>query len=206
MSEILDRIDTALATIPSLRSGLPAYAALIDAFEKHAARDAEQAAETLTEEMVEIAAGTYRDSTRGETELLRFFDGANMCLFDLKHQRTVMMWGVSKPVAPNSRDVGYHAGYPRAGDGYDKGHALSHAQGGLEGGPNYFKQKATVNRRLSPEGNVWRDIETFMAANAGLRAFVRLIYLPNNTSEKPANVEYNILTGRQQFRSVIFPN
>lgn len=206
MSDILDRIDTALATNPSLRSGLPAYAGLIAAFETDAARDPAQAAETLTDQMVALAAETYRGSTQGATELLRFFDGANMCLFDLAHQRTVMMWGISRTVAPNSRDTGYHAGYPRAGDGYDKGHALSHAQGGLEGGPNYFKQKATVNRRLSPDGNLWRDIETFMAANAGLRAFVRLIYLPENTSEKPDNVEYSILTGRYQFRSVIFPN
>jgi hypothetical protein len=78
--------------------------------------------------------------------------------------------------APNSRDTPYHQDYFRASDDYDKGHVLSHAQGGLEGGPNYFKQKRSVNQWRSGAGNLWRDIETYLAANAGVFAFVRLIY------------------------------
>jgi hypothetical protein len=45
---------------------------------------------------------------------------------------------------------------------------MSHAQGGREGGPNYFLQAPRVNRRLSPLGMLWRDIESYLAANPGL--------------------------------------
>ena len=49
---------------------------------------------------------------------------------------------------------------------YDKSHALSHTQGGLEGGPNYFKQKCSVNQRRSGADKLWRDIKTYLAASA----------------------------------------
>ena len=107
------------------------------------------------------------------------------------------------PTRRNHRGWAYG---PRAGDGYDKGHALSHAQGGLEGGPNYFKQKRGVNQRRSGAGTLWRDIETHLAANAGVFAFVRLIYRPGETGEMPFEPEYGILNGPGQFRAVIFPN
>jgi hypothetical protein len=148
----------------------------------------------------------YRQSASRNTELLMFSDGANDCLFDATNERTVLMYGRSKTTPPNSRDTPYHQGYPRAGDGYDKGHALSHAQGGLEGCPNYFKQKRNVNQRRSGAGNLWRDIETYLAANAGVFAFVRLIYRPGETSEMPFEAEYGILNWPGHFRVVIFPN
>ena len=206
MSGILARIDTDLASNPMLRSRYSAYAALIDAYDKAVIRRPKEAAALLIRRMVSIAADTYCREVSATPELSSFTDGANMCLFDCTNKRTVMMWGTSREVAPNTRDNSYHAGYPRAGDDYDKGHALSHAQGGIEGGPNYFKQRATVNRRLSETGHLWRDIETFMAVNAGLLAFVRLLYAKGDLGEKPVNVEYSILAGPGQFRSVIFPN
>ena len=206
MSDIFARIDNALVFNPAVRSGLSSYATLIDRYENDAGGNPARAAHVLICGMVRLAGSTYVAQTGGSPELLTFSDGANECLFDYTNERTVIMWGRSRTVPPNSRDNSYHGGYPRAGDGYDKGHALSHAQGGLEGGPNYFKQRATVNRRLSETGHLWRDIETFLAANAGVLAFVRLIYAPGDLGEKPANVEYDVLAGRGQFRSVIFPN
>ena len=205
MSDLIARIDAALGSNPAVRSGYSAYAALIATYDKAAPANVGQARDDLIEGMVSLAADTYAAEVGG-AELFTFSDGANQCLFDCKHERTVLMWGVSRTVPANSRDDAYHGGYPRAGDGYDKGHALSHAQGGLEGGPNYFKQRVLVNRRLSATGHLWRDIETFLAANAGLLAFVRLIYANGDTGEKPVNVEYDVLAGPGQFRSVIFPN
>ena len=203
---VIDRIDQELSSSTVLRSGMSAYAAILRSYERLAKRDRAAADRQLEEAIVDLAARLYRQSSSRNSELLMFSDGANDCLFDATNERTVPMYGRSKTTPPNSRDTPYHQGYPRAGDGYDKGHALSHAQGGLEGGPNYFKQKRSVNQRRSGAGNLWRDIETYLAANAGVFAFVRLIYRPGETSEMPFEAEYGILNGPGQFRVVIFLN
>ena len=205
-NSVIDRIDQELSSSTVVRSGMSAYAAILRSYERLAKRDRAAADRQLEEAIVDLAARLYRQSSSQNTELLMFSDGANDCLFDATNERTVLMYGRSKTTLPNSRDTPYHQGYPRAGDGYDKGHALSHAQGGLEGGPSYFKQKRSVNQRRSGAGNLWRDIETYLAANAGVFAFVRLIYRPGETSEMPFEAEYGILNGPGQFRVVIFPN
>jgi hypothetical protein len=82
---------------------------------------------------------------------------------------------------------------------------MSHAQGGREGGPNYFLQAPRVNRRLSPMGALWRDIESYLAANPDLFCFVRQACPPGIPTDVPAEVEYGIMT-EGQLRTVIFPN
>ena len=127
-----------------------------------------------------------------------------LVLFDAAHELTIVMHGLSQSTLPNSRDRHYHRGFPgRAG--FDKGHAMSHAQGGREGGPNYFLQAPRVNRRLSPLGALWRDIESYLAANPGLFCFVRLAYPPETSTDVPAEVEYGLMA-EGQFLTVIFPN
>lgn len=205
-NSVIDRIDHELSSSTMVRSGMSAYATILRSYERLAKRDRAAADRQLEEAIVDLAARLYLQSSSRNTELLMFSDGANDCLFDATNERTVLMYGRSKTTPPNSRDTPYHQGYPRAGDGYDKGHALSHAQGGLEGGPNYFKQKRSVNQRRSGAGNLWRDIETYLAANAGVFAFVRLIYRRGETGEMPFEAEYGILNGPGQFRVVIFPN
>jgi hypothetical protein len=160
--------------------------------------------ESLRQVVVDIAAKLYRDQASPPVELLEFSDGAFDVLFDAAHERTVLMHGLSQSTLPNSRDRNYHRGFPgRAG--FDKGHAMSHAQGGREGGPNYFLQAPRVNRRLSPLGALWRDIESYLAANPGLFCFVRLAYPRETSTDVPAEVEYGVMAERQ-FRTVIFPN
>ena len=144
-NSVIDRIDHELSSSTMVRSGMSAYATILRSYERLAKRDRAAADRQLEEAIVDLAARLYRQSSSRNTELLMFSDGANDCLFDATNERTVLMYGRSKTTPPNSRDTPYHQGYPRAGDGYDKGHALSHAQGGLEGGPNYFKQKRSVN-------------------------------------------------------------
>jgi hypothetical protein len=205
-NSVIDRIDHELSSSTMVRSGMSAYATILRSYERLAKRDRAAADRQLEEAIVDLAARLYLQSSSRNTELLMFSDGANDCLFDATNERTVLMYGRSKTTPPNSRDTPYHQGYPRAGDGYDKGHALSHAQGGLEGGPNYFKQKRSVNQRRSGAGNLWRDIETYLAANAGVFAFVRLIYRRGVTGDMPFEAEYGILNGPGQFRVVIFPN
>lgn len=205
-NSVFDRIDRDLSSSTVVRTGMSAYATILRNHERLAKRDRAVADRQLAEAVVDLAARLHWRSSGPATELLMFSDGANDCLFDATNERTVLMYGRSKATPANSRDSAYHQGYPRAGDGYDKGHALSHAQGGLEGGPNYFKQKRGVNQRRSAVGHLWRDIETYLAANAGVFAFVRLIYRPGETGERPLEVEYGILNGAGQFRAVIFPN
>jgi hypothetical protein len=204
--QLFNRIDRELSSSTVVRSGMSAYARIADQYDKLMKRDKARAMRELVEEVVDLAARLHRQSSGKGVELLMFSDGANECLFDATNERTVLMYGTTKTIAPNSRDNSYHGGYPRAGDGYDKGHALSHAQGGLEGGPNYFKQRRAINQRRSDAGHLWRDIETYLAANAGVFAFVRLIYRSGDKGEKPFEVEYGILNGPGQFRVVVFPN
>ncbi|WP_137177758.1 hypothetical protein [Roseomonas sp. AR75] len=193
-------IDRELGRNPELRSGMAAYAALLTDFGA-TGNDA-----PLLEGILDHAATQYRKAGVPDAQLVILDDGAVDLLFDLTRERTVIVWGRSRSVAPNTRDSAYHAGYPRAGDGLDKGHAWSHAQGGREGGPNYFRQARRLNQARSDNGLLWRAIEQHLAANAGLRAFVRLIYGAANASDRPDEVEYGILPASGQFRAVIFPN
>jgi hypothetical protein len=201
---ITHRIDEALASLPGLQSGASAYAAALQAFAATGATPAGLAA--LRDAIVGHVAERYRRTAPrpSKVDLYEFSDGRFDMLFDLGYERTVMAHGFSMLTPPNTRDSSYHRGYPPR-PGFDKGHAMAHAQGGLEGGPNYFPQSPLLNRRLSAYGHLWRDIETHLAANAGLFCFVRLIY-PRSASDVPAFVEYGLMASGGQFRSVVFPN
>ena len=193
-------IDRELGRNPEIRSGLSAYAGMLAEYR----RDGDGA--RLLDALLDGAAHAYRAAGVQDAELLVFDDGAANFLFDAVRDRTVLVWGVSQATAPGTRDNAYHAGFPAAGDGLDKGHAWAHAQGGREGGPNYFRQARRLNQSRSDNGKLWRGIETYLAANAGLSAFIRLIYAAENRSDRPDEVEYGLLTATGQFRAVIFPN
>jgi len=193
-------VDQELGRNPELRSGMAAYAAMLK--EYGITGDSGR----LLTGILDNAARQYRKNGVPDAQLVTFNDGAADFLFDLTLERAVVVWGVSRKIAPNTRDTSYHAGYPRAGDGLDKGHAWSHAQGGREGGPNYFRQVRRLNQARSDNGRLWRAIEVHLAANAGLRAFIRLIYNKGNRTDRPDEVEYGVISASGQFRAVIFPN
>lgn len=202
-ASIVDRIDQDLAWVAGIKSGVSAYAYVLDRYNRrHRTRGARR---WLIDQIVDLAAYEYRRSVGRKVELLTFSDGAFQCLFDYTLERTILMYGDTRETEANTRDNAYHRGYPRR-EGMDKGHAMAHAQGGLEGGPNYFPQAAALNRGRHDAGKLWRAIETYLAANAGLFAFVRLIYAPGNAGDTPGEVEYGLLDNVSQFRSVIFPN
>jgi hypothetical protein len=193
-------IDRELGRNAELRDGLSAYAHLLDDF--HASGDGER----LLNGILDHAAWQYRRNGQPNASFVTFDDGSANFLFDLVRERTVLVWGRSRTTATGSRDNAYHAGYPRAGDDLDKGHAWSHAQGGREGGPNYFRQARRLNQSRSDNGRLWRSIEMYLAANAGLSAFIRLIYASGNQTDRPDEVEYGIMSATGQFRVVVFPN
>jgi hypothetical protein len=194
-------IDRELGRNPQIRCGVAAYAAMLKELKETGDR------RNLFEKILEYAAYEYRRRGVPDANLVTFNDGSADFLFDLTRERVVLVSGVSRPAPPNSRDNAYHAGFPSAGKDFDRGHAWSHAQGGREGGPNYFKQARRLNQARSENGRLWRSIETHLAANSGLNAFIRLIYSKTNpTADKPDEVEYGIMSESGQFHAVIFPN
>jgi hypothetical protein len=198
---IIARIDRAFIDLPEVRPGAGPYLRRLTGCGWSGGTPAQ---ELLRHVVVDVAAELYRERADPPVNLLEFSDGAFDVLFDAAHELTVLMHGLSRLTPPNSRDKNYHRGFPgRAG--FDKGHAMSHAQGGREGGPNYFPQAPRVNRRLSPLGKLWRDIESHLAANPGLFCFVRLAYPRGNPTDVPTEAEYGIMA-EGQFRTVIFPN
>jgi hypothetical protein len=198
---VIARIDQALADLPEIRPGAGPY---LRRLAECGWAEGVPPLESLRHVVADVAADLYREQVDPPVELLEFSDGTFDVLFDAVHELTVLTHGLSRPVRPNSRDRNYHRGFPgRAG--FDKGHAMSHAQGGREGGPNYFLQAPRVNRRLSPTGALWRDIESYLAATPGLFCFVRLAYPPGISTDVPAEVEYGVMA-EGQLRTVIFPN
>jgi len=198
---LIARIDQAFADLPGIRPGMEPY---LRRLAERGWPGGEPPQESLRQVVVDVAAKLHRDQASPPVELLEFSDGAFDVLFDAAHELTILMHGLSQSTLPNSRDRNYHRGFPSRA-GFDKGHAMSHAQGGREGGPNYFLQAPRVNRRLSPLGALWRDIESYLAANPGLFCFVCLAYRRETSTDVPAEVEYGVMAERQ-FRTVIFPN
>lgn len=199
---MIDRIDQACSALPEIRPGAAPY--LVRLADHGWASESQPPWKLLQQVVVDVAADDYVARADDPIELLEFNDGAFEVLFDAVHELTVLMHGLSRSTPPNTRDVRYHKGFPRRA-GFDKGHALGHAQGGREGGQNYFFQAPRVNRRLSPLGSLWRDLESHLAKNPGSFCFVRLIYAPGDTSDVPVEVEYG-LQAEGHFRTVIFPN
>ncbi|GGH20311.1 hypothetical protein GCM10007036_23800 [Alsobacter metallidurans] len=193
-------IDAELKHNPAVRDGLSAYAGLASGFRL------KKDAVALLAGVLSHAAATYRAAGNRDADLVTFDDGAANFLFDVKQGRTVLCWGVTVSVGANTRDDAYHGGFPRAGDGLDKGHAWAHKQGGREGGPNYFRQARSLNQGRSRNGKLWRIIETYLGANAGLPAFVGLRYAAPNKTDQPDEIVYGLITAGQQFRVVVFPN
>lgn len=198
---IVGKIDSALASVKGIRPGSHYYARRLSQYLR--SRGGKRAFASLCDDIADFAAAQYLDTAPPLTRLLTFADRDIEFLVDAAQGRTILVYGRSQEVAANSRDSRYHAGYARR-EGFDKGHAFAHAQGGFEGGPNYFFQRPQVNRRLSAMGHLWRDIETHIAANPGTFAFVRLIY--RGTDDVPHEVEYGLIAANGQFRSVLFPN
>jgi len=143
---IIARIDRALTDLPEVRPGTGPY---LRRLAECGWSGGTPPPELLRHTVVDVAADLYRERADPPVDLLEFSDGAFDVLFDAAHELTILMHGLSRPTPPSSRDKNYHRGFPgRAG--FDKGHAMSHAQGGREGGPNYFLQAPRVNQRLSP--------------------------------------------------------
>jgi hypothetical protein len=162
----------------------------------------------LSEELVRLWEDAYFDSTADDVEIVRFSDGANWYLFDLIPERVVAAWGESRPAEEErdrSRQAGFIPRFSRHYEGKDRGHFLSHGQGGGMD-VNFFPQLKEVNRGWSDAGKLYRAMETYAASHPGTPCFSRPLYAEGNDTWDPEQVEYGVLVGGVTLRAVVFPN
>lgn len=163
--------------------------------------------EPFAEGLTELWISAYHRTTEDEPEIVEFSDGAYRYLFDLTLERVVAAWGPSRDAdAPRdtTRQAGFLPGFTRHHPGKDRGHFMSHAQGGLMD-VNFFPQKREVNRGWSSAGKLYRRMEKYCAETPETFCFSRPIYGPGNRTWDPDRLEYGLLLGGR-LRAVVFPN
>lgn len=89
------------------------------------------------------------------------------------------------------------------GDRYDRGHFMSHRQGGGTD-INLFPQLANVNQGKSVEGKVYRAMEKACVAHQGIFCFSRPIY--TDDTWVPSELEYGVFHAPDNLEFRTFPN
>lgn len=88
------------------------------------------------------------------------------------------------------------------GHKYDRGHFMSHRQGGgLD--INLFPQRADINQGRSPQGVAYRSLEKACVASS-VFCFSRPIY--DDGTWVPAQLEYGVVHQTQRMQVMMFPN
>lgn len=193
--ELLQRIDRALAAGHVAPPALD-YASLAAAGGR------------LHDELPQRWIDAYCGETSGDVEIVQFSDGANHYLFDLVAERVVAAWGESRAAdgeRDRTRQAGFIPRFSRHYEGKDRGHFLSHGQGGLMD-VNFFPQVKEVNRGWSDAGKLYRAMERHAAGNPGTFCFSRPLYEPTNDSWDPERLEYGLRVAPATLRAVVFPN
>jgi len=191
--ELLDRIDQALAAGHVLPPNLD-YAHVL--------------AGRLRDDLPQLWVDAYHAASGHDPEIVQFTDGANHYLFDLEAERVVAAWGESRPAREERdrcRQAGFLRGFTRHYAGKDRGHFLSHGQGGLMD-VNFFPQIQEVNRGWSSAGKLYRALETCAAGNPDTFCFSRPLYSRENLTWDPEQLEYGLLAPGAGLRVVVFPN
>jgi len=190
--DLLDRIDAALAAGAVQPPALD-YAAV------HADR--------LHDDLPQLWVDAYHPESGHDPEIVQFTDGANHYLFDLVTERVAAAWGESRAAdseRDRSRQAGFIPQFTRHYEGKDRGHFLSHGQGGLMD-VNFFPQVKEVNRGWSAAGKLYRALERHAATHPGTFALSRPLYARDNDTWDPERLEYGLLLDGA-LRVVVFPN
>lgn len=103
-----------------------------------------------------------------------------------------------------NQQAGFLPGFTRQHPGKDRGHFLSHAQGGLMD-VNFFPRKCEVNRGWSPSVKLYRRMEKYCAETPETFCFSLPIYDPSNRTWDPNLLEYGLLLSGRVW-AVVFPN
>jgi hypothetical protein len=90
-----------------------------------------------------------------------------------------------------------------AGCGREKGHFIAHCiGGGLD--INVFSQARDLNRGLSAEGRVYREMEKYCHANPGTFCFSRPVYA--DTTSVPRWLKFGLTKEDGRLRVEVFEN
>lgn len=161
----------------------------------------------IKEEFLNLWSYKYIKNIGQSNQILEFNDGFYECLFDAEYERVVAFFGFSNPtdeVRDTNRQAGFIPEFTKHYKGKDRGHFLSHRQGGGMD-VNFFPQKKEVNRGWNEAGKIYRKMERFCSANPGIFCFSRPLYNSDNNTWDPDKLEYGIII-EKQFRIVVFPN
>jgi hypothetical protein len=168
----------------------------------------------LFEDLPALWCDSYRRMPNGPVQIVEVIDQGYTFLFDLGASRVVAAYGNARH-NPLKRDSARMAGFlgNTAGlswrerffathyDRYDRGHFMSHRQGGgLD--INLFPQRADINQGRTALGQQYRAMERHCASIAGTFCFSRPIY---DRTWVPAALDYGAMYG-PHLRAKRFPN
>ncbi len=158
-------------------------------------------------ELSNVWIDAYNEMIQTSNEILEFSDGHYQCLFDYNYERVVCFFGLSQSTTDardENRQAGFIPDFTHHYHGKERGHFLSHCQGGGMD-VNFFPQKKEINRGWSDAGKIYRKMERFCSKNPGIFCFSRSLYETNNVTWDPDQIEYGIVD-HEQYRVVVFPN
>jgi hypothetical protein len=180
------------------------YAALMSALADKSEAEVKAA---LAEALPDLWCESYAEMSSGPVAIVEITLDSYRFLFDQTRERVVVAYGLSAP-NPEARDSSRMQGWlGKISDRFhgrgDKGHIMSHRQGGgLD--INLFPQRADVNRGRSAEGKVYRALERYCATHPDTFCFSRLLY--PDQGWVPDEIEYGVLKGARQFHVERFTN
>jgi hypothetical protein len=186
----------------------------------------------LFETLPNLWCDAYYLMPASHVEIVQFTDGGYEFLFDLGSERVVAAFGLSSR-NPSRREQSRMRGFLNRtaskrrldklpteqrqlaslswrdrffemhGDEYDRGHFISHLQGGgLD--VNLFPQLTRINRGRDADGAAYRAMEKACVAYPGSFCFSRPIY--DDMAWVPFELEYGVLRSPHEIEVRIFPN
>lgn len=179
----------------------------------------------LMEKLPTLWCEAYSSMTPRQTDLCRFAFGTFQYLFDTfpllastdtdaiaqnAEARLVAAFGRSNPGKRRRDDYRLRGWIGRTessfGRRWDKGHFIAHSIGGAVDGieANVFVQRRDLNRGWSPEGKLFRAMETYCFLNPGTFCFNRPLYADG--SARPAFLEFGLLKDNGKFWVERFDN
>ena len=142
------------------------------------------------EQVLDALVGMWLDDYNSRTPSLDVVEttyGAFAYLFDIKHERLIAAWGISRGRHAGTRDKARMAGHPKgAGERYHRGHAIPHTLGGLTD-INLVPQLGQIN--VGP----FRELEKLAVATPGALYFTYWKYGRSTRTQKPEGVDQGLL-------------
>jgi hypothetical protein len=146
--------------------------------------------EEVYREAIDVLVGMWLDdynSSTPSTDIVETRYGDFAYLFDIKYERLIAAWGVSRGKHTGARDKSRMAGHPKgAGKRYHRGHAIPHTLGGLTD-INLVPQLGRIN--VGP----FRELEKLAVATPGALYFTYWQYDRSATAQLPVGVDQGVL-------------